>query len=192
MNFVAIGSMRQPQSTMSEWAKILISTVVGFSAALLIEPIKYRLSIWLTSRRAEKEINRELGRIYHLFCIRTGEEELAYWVAFRSKLTEVFDYYFEHHREAIYAIKWYERYQGFYEGHRTTRELLNAGKITVLKAVEYVRDEFQFRFDTGLLSKQTVCEYADGFGKTDKSLLKHESFKKYEEARRKASAGTET
>ncbi len=170
---------------MSEWVRILISAVVGFSSALLIEPVKYRFSIWLTSRRAEKTINREIGRMYQLFCLQNEDDEFKHLAVFRCNLTSAYDYYFEHHREALYRIKWYERYQGFYECYRVALELLKARQITALKAAEYVRDEFKFRFDTGLLRKEIICKYAADFDKTDKSLLNHESFKKFEEERRK-------
>jgi hypothetical protein len=129
------------KSGMSELVKILVSAVIGFFSALLMEPLKYHFNIWLTSRRAETAINRELGRIYQLFCLREQDDEYIYWAAFMSNLPQVYEYYFKQHREAFYKIKWYERYEGFYAIYQVAKNGFATGRITAVKAADYINKE---------------------------------------------------
>src|SRR5437016_2795975 len=103
---------------MSEWIKILVSAVVGMTSGLVAEPLRIEVVRYFTSKRARNAIYREFADIYHLVVVIGKESDFResfMKLIIEDMKTEVFDFYYDQHREAIYKIPEWKHLKGLSE-----------------------------------------------------------------------------
>jgi hypothetical protein len=153
---------------MPEWAKILVSALVGVATGTVLEPLKGWVGRHLTARRARAAIYDELGNLYQVCYLtsRKGDETFCYQ-ALKYNAADTFDFYYQQHREACFLIKDWNGIEGVYQFYKAVRIAAlehgcNPGGAPGhnQRTVEGIVDEFQRRFEMKLIEKDLVIQSA--------------------------------
>ena len=152
---------------MSEWQKILISTIAGMLAGLVgglaLEPLKHWVTHHFTAKRATKNIYKEIAQIYQMNVVAANERPFPRYnlVAIQSLTTETFDFYYDQQREAFYAVPESESILGLYRMLRRVRGIvLQSPTVDVAdEAAQQIAVDFERRFASQLLDDSLIQKY---------------------------------
>lgn len=141
---------------MSDWVKILVSALAGLIAGILstviVEPLKSNLTLVLKSRRARKAIHNELLNIYMLFSEKSGDADF-FRKAFEDNLFNIFDFYFENEREAVFQIPHWQSLQTVYKAMKDTVEKVLAGQVEPTLGAKQIIIPIKTFSEFGLIDK---------------------------------------
>jgi hypothetical protein len=157
---------------MSDLSKILLSVGIGWLGGLitgiLLEPFKSWYVRRFTAKRARREIYKEIGKLYQIFCLSNNRSEEGFCHhALKYNPPDTFDFYYQQQREACFLIPDWRGLEGFYEVYKVARAVClekgyqpreRPGQNVSL--VRSVADEFEYRFQKAHLERDRVLNLA--------------------------------
>jgi hypothetical protein len=155
---------------MSDFKKILISAVIGMATGMfggtilgvVLEPLKFAVGTFFAKRRAIKAIYEEVADIYYSVVIlgeEMGEPHLA--SAIEDMRTESFDYYYEHNREAVFAIEGWQELRNFADYIKLCRREHADETASLGEILDGMKTEFDVRCTHGLMHKRLLDKYVE-------------------------------
>jgi len=151
---------------MSDLTKILLSAATGWALGLisgiLLEPFKAWYVRQFTAKRARKDIYKEFADVYFRIVVLGKQWELnpSYMkLNIEEMRTEVFDFYYEQHRDAVYKIPEWKHLQGFSESIKEKMMEFKNNNASIAEIVDGFEQEIalltRFKmFDSKLFNNQ--------------------------------------
>lgn len=138
---------------MDEWLKILISAVTGMVAGALLDPIKFEVNLYFTTKRARKRLLWELAGIYrHFILMDLKPADLL------SKLelckTEEWDYFSSAHPAVIQLGKKMVGIRRVYYLFETLREKILKGTVSTHEGCQEIKTLFEIALEEKYLDKE--------------------------------------
>lgn len=155
---------------MSDLKKILISAVIGMATGLvggtvlgvILEPLKFAVGTFFAKNRAIRAIYEEVADIYYSVVI-LGEEMGDPYLrsAIEDMRTESFDYYYEHNREAVFAIEGWQELRNFADYIKLCRREYADETASLDEIFDGMKTEFDIRMQHGLMNKKLLDKYVE-------------------------------
>lgn len=150
---------------MSEWVKILLSALAGMAAGVFLEPVKHFIQLRIKTRRIERDIYREIGRLYvtlELQAEREGDAELVK-TYFDILDDSDFEYYYSREREAFNRLSERGDIRPFYRLFERARETVMDGNMNGVAAARMLLADLRQRIQAGGLNEKMVRRYCEQY-----------------------------
>jgi hypothetical protein len=152
---------------MSDWIKILISALAGVATGVLLEPLKYAVSLAVNARFARRAIYRELGKSYLIFCIveprRPAPDETYTRFMVANLSMDAFDYYYSQKRDSFYKIREWNNLIGLYRRLRNIQKDMNEGRLTATQAAYDIAEAINDRIKSQTLDFKWIKQFAEEY-----------------------------